>query len=489
MSVRAIILVLYALMIGTVGVIGMRRTRSFSDFLLGGRSVGAWMTAFTYAAAYFSAVLFIGFAGKLGWGFGLSALWVAAGNALIGVLGVWLLLAGRIRRVSAQLDCQTMPEYFEKRYGSRLLRFLAAVSIFVFFIPYSSAVFMGLSYLLEAHLGISFTVALIMMGCFTAYYMALGGYKSMAMIDVIFGMIMVVGVGILLGYTLHKGGGFSGIATGLAERNPKLASWVGPPGVWPLFCLVFLTSVAPLGMPQLVQKFYAIRDERAIRVGAVASTVLAVLIGGTAYFCGATTHLFLSPEIAPKAFAEGGQPIFDRLMPELLANVVPDSLSVLILLLVLSASMSTLAALVLISSATVVKDFYAACTKTPPRDATLTLLMRVGSAAFVLISVLLAAVEFDTIVAILAISWGAIGSVFLGPFLWGLFSRRTNAVGAIGAAMLGLGTCLALYLLGRPSPEAGTIGMLVSLVVPPVLSLLDPASSSAPAVAEPPTTA
>ena len=148
---------------------------------------------------------------------------------------------------------------------------------------------MGLSYLFQSHFGMSFAVALIIMGTFTAFYMVLGGYKSMAMIDVAFGMIMVVGVGILLGFTLKNGGGWSGITSSLREVNPQLAAVVGPPGAWPLFCLVFLTSVAPFGMPQLVQKFYAIRDNRAIRVGTIASTVLALFICGTAYFCGATT--------------------------------------------------------------------------------------------------------------------------------------------------------------------------------------------------------
>ena len=271
------------------------------------------------------------------------------------------------------------------------------------------------------------------MGGFTAFYMVLGGYKSMAMIDVIFGMIMVVGVIILLGFTLKEGGGLTGITEGLAAVDPRLTGWVGPGGAWPLFCLVFLTSVAPFGMPQLVQKFYAIRDERAIKVGTIASTLLALLICGTAYFCGATTRLFLSPEATPGAFSEG-KPVFDRLMPELLAHVVPESLSILILLLVLSASMSTLAALVLISSATVVKDFYAGFARRPPSDRVLTMLMRFGSAAFILISVLLAAMEFETIVAILSVSWGAIGSVFLGPFLWGVFTRWSNKVGAIGSA-------------------------------------------------------
>lgn len=474
MAVKVAVIAAYALMIVYIGLLGMRKTHSFADFFLGGRSIGPWMTAFTYATAYFSAVLFIGFAGKIGWGFGYSGLWIALGNGLVGVLCVWGILGNRIKEMSLEYDVHTMAEYFEKRYRSRFLKLFAALAIFVFFIPYTSAVFMGLSYLFRSNFNIDYAYALILMGAFTAVYLVLGGYKSMAMVDVIFGIIMIIGVTTLLVFTLHQGGGFAAITADLAAIDPRLTGGVGPPGIWPLFCLVFLTSVAPLAMPQLVQKFYAIKDKRSIRVGMVASTCFALLIAGVAYFTGALTRLFLSPDTAPHAFRDG-KPVFDALMPEMLANVIPESLSVLILLLILSASMSTLAALVLISSSSVVKDLYAGFLSKDADDARLTRLMRFASGLFVVLSVVLAFFKPATIVAILSISWGAIGSVFLGPFLWGLFTARVNRFGAISSSVLGLATCLFLYLTGWSSPEAGTIGMMVSLAVNPLASLLKPA--------------
>ncbi len=473
MIVKAVVIAFYAAMIVAIGAVALRRTRTFHDFFLGGGKVGPWMTAFTYATAYFSAVLFIGFAGKIGWGFGLSALWIALGNALVGVLLVWGLLGPRIKSMAAETGVHTMPEFLERRYGSPFLKLWSSLAVFVFFIPYSAAVFMGLSYLFRANFGIDYTTALALMGCFTALYISLGGYRAMAMVDVVFGMIMLAGVLILLGFTLHAGGGAARIAADLAAVEPGLARIVGPPGWWSLFCLVFLTSVAPLGMPQLLQKFYAIRDRRAIRVGTIASTCFALLIGGVAYFTGAAARLFLNPANSPAAFADG-RPIFDALMPELLARVVPESLSVLMLLLILSASMSTLAALVLISSSAVVKDLYAGFVRRDAGDARLTALMRWANTLFVLVSVVLAYFRPATIVAILGISWGAIGSVFLGPFLWGLLTRRATRAGALAGSLLGLGVCLGMYFAGRPSPEAGTVGMMVSLAVPPLFGLRQP---------------
>jgi len=471
MLIKAIVIGAYAVMTLSIGWLGLRKARTFTDYFLGGRTVGPWMSAFTYAAAYFSAVLFIGFAGKVGWGFGLSGLWIALGNGLVGVLGVWGLLGNRIRRMSVDLQVATMPEFLEKRYASPFLKLIASLAVFLFLVPYSAAVFIGLSYLFKANFGLEYATALLVMGLFTAFYLVLGGYKSMTMIDVVFGMIMCVGSAVLIGSTLHKAGGFGSLTAGLAAVDPRLTAAVGPGGAWPLFALVFLTSIAPFAMPQLVQKFYAIRDERAIRRGMVASTAFSLLIAGAAYFTGAAARLFLTPESAPGAFA-GGKPVFDVLMPEFLAKVVPPSLSLLMMLLILSASMSTLAALVLISSSSVVKDLYAGFVNPAVSDRTLTRMMRIMSAVFVLLSVVLAYLRPATIVAILSISWGAIGSFFLGPFVWGLIGRRATKFGAIGSALLGLGTCLGLALAGMAPAEAGTIGMVVSFATTPLLSLV-----------------
>jgi len=471
MLVKIVVIGAYAVLTLAVGYLGLRKARTFADFFLGGRTIGPWMSAFTYAAAYFSAVLFIGFAGKVGWGFGLSGLWIALGNALVGVLGVWGLLGNRIRRMSVELQVTTMPEFLEKRYDSRLFKLAASLVIFVFLVPYSAAVFIGLSYLFQANFGLPFAQALFFMGLFTAFYLVLGGYKSMAMIDVIFGIIMCLGSAVLIGSTLEKAGGLGAITSGLAAIDPRLAGPVGPGGAWPLFALIFLTSIAPFSMPQLVQKFYAIKDERAIRRGMIASTAFAALIAGTAYFTGAAARLFLTPESAPGAFA-GGRPVFDTVMPEYLAKVIPPSLSVVMMLLILAASMSTLAALVLISSSSVAKDLYAGFVNPHVTDSKLTRLMRCLSAAFVLLSVGLAYMRPATIVSILSVSWGAVGSFFLGPFVWGLISKKVSKFGATAAAILGLGTCLGLSFSGMAPAEAGTIGMLVSFAANPLLSLV-----------------
>ncbi|MDR4988954.1 MAG: hypothetical protein RG741_08985 [Bacteroidales bacterium] len=472
MTVRIIVLSLYALMIIIIGLRGLRGTKTFNDFYLGGGNVGPWMTAFSYGTAYFSAVLFIGFAGNIGWNFGYSGLWIALINAFVGVTLAWRLVGMRLKEPGATLGATTLPEYLKRRYNSPGLKLLASMVIFVFMIPYTAAVFMGLSYLFTSNFAIEYWQALAFMGFFTALYMVMGGYKSMALIDMIFGLIMAVSVIILLFSTVHQGGGFGQITFDLRSIDPKLTGLVGPPGWWPLLSLVLLTSLAPFAMPQLVQKFYAIKDRQTVKRGMLASTLFAILIGGVAYFIGSTSRVFLNPANAPAAFTGAGQPQYDILMPELLTNVVPASLSVIILLLIMSASMSTLAALVLVSSSTFVKDFYEGFIYHGASDKRLTLLMRIMSAIFIVLAVVLAYLNIDSIVAILGISWGALGSFFLGPFIWGLYSRRVTRSGAVASGAGGLLVCLLLYAAGLPSPQAGTIGMLVSLGLNPLVSFL-----------------
>ena len=471
--IKYIILALYALMIIVIGIIGLKKTKSFNDFFLGGGNIGPWMTAFSYGTAYFSAVVFIGFAGKVGWGFGYSGIWIGILNALVGVLGVWALMGWKIKKMSTEYGVSTMSEFLEKRYNSSFIKLFASIAIFIFMIPYSAAVFIGLSYLFQSSFqGIEYWHAVVFMGIFTSIYLVLGGYKSMAMIDTIFGIIMILGVIILVGFTVKEGGGIVSITDTLNDINPKLTAAIGPPGWWPLFSLIFLTSVAPFAMPQLVQKFYAIKDKKSVKIGMIVSTFFALLIGCIAYFIGSTTRIFLNPQTSLASFPTGdiAQPNVDALMPEILNMVVPESLTIVILILILSASMSTLAALVLISSSSLVKDFYAGFVNKNTSDKSLTTLMRVASVFFVLLSVIIALMKPDSIVAILGVSWGAIGAVFLGPFVWGLFNKKVTKMGALLSSTLGLATVLILYFTGMPSPQAGTIGMLVSLAVNPIVS-------------------
>ncbi len=460
----------YLILMGIVGFLTLKKNHTPTDFFLGSRNIGPWMSAFAYGTTYFSAVIFIGYAGKIGWQFGLSSLWIVLGNAIVGSLLAWKVLGPRTREMTARLSTLTLPEFLEARFGSKKLKLLAALIIFIFLVPYSASVFMGLSYLFEQTLGVPYELSLIFMTVITGFYLVLGGYLAISITDFIQGIVMLAGVAMMLyfGISNEKVGGLLTGIRRLAEIDPKLAGPIGPPGWLPMAGLVFLTSVGPWGMPQMVQKFYAIRSEADIKRAATISTLFSFIIALGAYLLGSFCRLYLA-----EVPAAGGVLNYDAIMPQVLSQALPEGLLILILLLVLSASMSTLASLVLVASSTVVIDLIGK--ERLGKDKTVGFL-RFFCGLFVLLSLALAMRRNTLILTLMTLSWGTVAGSFLAPYLYGLYWPRTTKAGAAAGILSGFAVSVGLSLYFRLDaalmPLLGSIAMIVPLFVVPVVSWL-----------------
>lgn len=471
---KGILLTLFIGFLLFSGLYCMRRAKTLNDFFLGGRTVGPWLSAFAFGTTYFSAVIFIGYAGKVGWGFGLSTLWIVVGNTLVGSLLAWWVLAKRTRAMTARLNTMTMPQFLAARYMSPSLKIVAALIIFIFMIPYSASVFMGLSYLFERVFDIPYTIAAIAMAVITAMYLITGGYRAVAITDVVQGTVMIFGVFVLLYYVLGapEVGGLTGAIDKLAALNPKFVEPVGPPGLLPIASLVLLTSLGTWGLPQMVQKFYAIKDEASIRPATIVATLFALVITTGAYFTGSLTRLFFK-ELPLDAAT--GAPNPDLLVPQILINNLPEWAVTMILLLVLSASMSTLASLVLVSSSAVTIDLIQSV-RPNIAERQKVMLMRLFCAVFIALSVILTLAKPAIILSLMAISWGTVAGAFLAPYLFGLYWRGATAKGAWIAALTGLtiSVIFSLYfkLDAGKIPMVGSLAMLIPLVVLPLVSLV-----------------
>ena len=461
---------------------GMRQTSNVNDFFLGGHKLGLWLLAFSYGTAYFSAVIFVGFAGKFGWQFGLQALWVGIANAIVGAGLAWFVLGRRTRDMTRRLKAQTMPEFFSARYETNGLKIITAIIIFVFLTPYSASVFMGLSYLFEIvfEKKVSFTAILTVITLVTFIYVTGGGYKAVARIDFMLGIIMFGGSLIMVVLIANKFGGMSTAATDLtAKLQERLAGdEIAQPPWYLLPSVVFMTSFGVWGLPQMVHKFYAIGDDSGIWRGAVLSTVLALVIGCSAYFTGAMSHL-LDPDLIPMT-ARGGVD-FDRLVPDLLAWGLPPFLLAVILLLVLSASMSTLSSLVLVSASAVTIDLYKGYVNPKATPKGELLIMRALCGLFILVSYLIAMMQPTWIVALMSISWGAVAGSFLAPYIYGLFWKRTTKLGAYAGMWSGLLIANGFYWyfvatkspdLAVKTPVVACVAMIVPMIVVPIVSLV-----------------
>lgn len=470
----------YMIVMLLIGYWSMRRTKNVGDFFIGGRTIGPWVTAMAYGTTYFSAVLFVGFAGKLGWGFGMNALWIAVGNTLIGVLGVWLLFARPTREMTERLDAITMPEFLDARYGLPWLKPLSALVVFVFLVPYSASVYQGLAYLFQENLGMPYGQVMALMAVLTGVYLVMGGYFAVATTDLVQGFLQIFGVTlmvILVGQASGQGL-FQSVVLGADISNaPGLKP--NPDALFPgwvmLASLVFMTSFGPLGLPQMVQKFYSIKDRRVITTGAVVATVFAGIVSLGAYYCGGLSHVFFSADTLPM-LDSGKGPDFDKIMPQLLHEHTPPWFSVIILLVILAASMSTLASLVLVSSAAVTVDLVGARDRRDKNSKKGLTFLRVMCGVFIGLSVVIASKRVDAIVTLMSMSWGALAGSFIGPYVWGVLWRRTTAAGAVAGFLGGLLTAITLFVVwgGANSPVSASVAMLVSLILVPVISAVTP---------------
>ncbi len=462
-----LLVIFFAVMIG-IGVWGMKKTTSLNDFFLGGRSIGPWISALAYGTTYFSAVAFVGFAGKFGWGFGLNSLWIAAGNAVIGGFLAWMVLGRRTRRMTQNLDVMTMPEFLQERYQGKFTKMFTAVVIFVFLTPYSASVFKGLSHLFEANFHISYDLALLIMIGITGIYLILGGYFAITLTDFIQGLIMIIGAIAMVSVFVSQGGGITESLSKITNGYNAHVPVDKRPSMLLLAGIVFMTSFGPWGLPQMVQKFYAVKSEKVITRAAIATFGFSLIIGFAAYFTGSMAHMFMD-----KMPLVNGVPAVDRIVPQLLTTYLPATLMALILLLVLSASMSTLASLVLVSSSAIAVDLYKGHVNTQVSTENSVAMMRFLSGLFIVISYFIARYEFAIIVTLMSLSWGAISGTFMAAYIYGLFWKRATLAGAACGMVTGLITSVSLFYILGPSnaPIASSIAMIVPFVIIPVVSI------------------
>ena len=485
MLLKCLMLVLFfGVMIG-VGVYCRRHATDVNGFVLGGRSVGPWLTAFAYGTSYFSAVIFIGYAGQFGWKFGIASTWIGLGNAIIGSFLAWAVLGRRTRIMTQHLASSTMPEFFGRRFDSKPLKICASIIVFIFLIPYTASLYNGLSRLFEMAFGIPYVWCILAMSVLTGVYVIAGGYMATAINDFIQGIIMLIGIVAVIAAVLQSQGGFMAALAGLsAVTDESVSSMPGAfnsffgPDPLGLLGVVILTSLGTWGLPQMVQKFYAIKHERDIRKGTIISTLFAIVVAGGCYFLGGFGRLF-DVDVAAVGF--------DAIIPTMLSNL-PDLLIAIVVILVLSASMSTLSSLVIASSSTLTIDLLKDNVIKKMTEKKQVFIIRIFVVVFIAISALIAIYQTQSqnesvkfIAQLMGVSWGALAGAFLAPFLYSLYWKKTTKLACLINFIFGAGLMLC-NLFARASFPAllqspincGAFAMLAGLIIVPVVSLLSP---------------
>ncbi|MCI5570198.1 MAG: sodium:solute symporter family protein, partial [Prevotella sp.] len=399
------------------------------------------------------------------------------------------------------IQSRTMPDFFGTRYGSEGLRVVASIIAFVFLIPYTAGVYMGISKLFEMGFGIPYSYCAIIMACLTAVYVILGGYKATAINDFIQGIIMLFGITTVIFVVLQRQGGLAEAVDKMAAAVPTVhdmedksglfsafrpgdfASWFGPNPL-SLLGVVVLTSLGTWGLPQMVGKFYSITDECAIKRGTVISTIFALIVSGGCYFLGSFGRLFPEPAFSPDKHKYA----YDSIVPSML-EILPDILIALVVLLVLSASMSTLASLVLTSSSTMTLDLIYRDKKSQDGEVEggeiddmvaekierrKVVVMRVLIVFFIVLSLMIALNPPQFIAQLMGISWGALAGAFLAPFMLGLYWRGVTPASVWACFAWGVGLTVVNMMLGNSllNPiDCGAVAMVGGFVIVFIVSL------------------
>ena len=321
---------------------------------------------------------------------------------------------------------------------------------------------------------IPYEVCVIGMAVLTGIYVIVGGYMATALNDFIQGIIMLIGIVVVIVAVLSGHGGFIAAIKELAAVPSDVmpgayASFFGPDPLG-LFGVIILTSLGTWGLPQMVQKFYAIKDEKAVQTGTIISTFFAIVVAGGCYFLGGFSQIS-----GIQAGADGAVQ-YDAIIPTML-SALPDILIGIVIVLVLSASMSTLSSLVLTSSSTLTLDFIKPLFKKDKMDEKgQVFIMRVFLAFFIIISVVIALDPPGFIAQLMGISWGALAGAFLAPFLYGLYMKRVTKAAVWASFIVGIGITVSNMIypyIGSPI-NAGAIAMIAGLVIVPIVSFITP---------------
>jgi len=493
MLIKLLILVVFFTITVFIGLYCRKHAVDVNSFVLGGRKLGPWMTAFAYGTSYFSAVMLVGYSGQFGWRFGVSSTWVGIGCAVIGSLLSWVVLARRTRIMTQHLNSSTMPDFFGFRYNSMYLKLAASVIIFIFLIPYTASLYNGLSRVFAMAFNIDFTIVIVIMAVLTGIYVIAGGYVATAVNDFVQGIIMLIGVIVFIGAILNTNGGLMSSMDALARvSDPAVSdtpgvfiSFLGPDPI-NLLGVLLLVSLGTWGLPQMIQKFYSIKSEKQIAKGTIISTIFAIVIAGGGFFVGGFGRLFADSV----AYRLDGSIIYDSIIPGMLSGY-SDLIIGIMTLLILAASMSTLASLVMTSASTLTLDFIKGTIVKEMDEKKKVLVIRLLIFVFVIISAAIAIFQYNNnvlfIAQLMGVSWGALAGSFLAPYLYGLYWKRTTKAAAWCSMAFGTLFNITIFLttlnvlpkslipkLLQSPINAGAFTLLFGLILVPIISLLTP---------------
>lgn len=487
-------ILVYLAVIAWLGYRGYGKTKTAGDYLLAGRNAHPYVMALSYGATFISTSAIVGFGGTASL-MGMSLLWLAFLNIFVGIFIAFVFFGRRTRRIGLNLDAHTFPELLGRRLDSRFIQVFTGVIIFVFMPLYAAAVLIGASRIIEVLLNVPFEISVVVFSILVGAYVILGGLKSVMYTDALQGTLMFLGMLTLLIVTYTKLGGVVeahrslGAISNLVPESMTgagISSWTAGPSAgsamwWVIYSsLVLGVGVGALAQPQLAVRFMTVKSDRELNRSVAIGGVFIFVCVASVYVIGPLTNVFFHQSVGQIAVqvAEGNP---DRVIPLYLDAAMPEWFSIVFILVILSAAMSTLSSQFHAIGTSISRDIIeqGILKNKNVKSGTVVLITRIGVLVSLLLTVLLAMeMEGGVIARATAIFFGLMASCFLAPYTAAMFWKRLTRAGALAGILSGF-TVSAFCFLFLHAKEASVFALCEALcgrttLLPGLWGVVDP---------------
>ena len=485
-----LVIIAYLVMMLAIGFFYSKGNNDSSDFYLGGRKLGPFVTAMSAEASDMSSWLLMGLPGVAYLSGICDASWTAIGLA-IGTYLNWLIVAKRIRRYSAKTNSITLPDFFANRYrdDSKLLLGISAIFIIIFFVPYTASGFAACGKLFSTLFGIPYTAAMLISAVVIVGYTALGGFMAASFTDLIQSIVMTIAIVVVFGFGISKVGSFSAVMDNaksmagyfsLTHTHDVATGTASPYSLLQIFSTL-AWGLGYFGMPHVLLRFMAIGDANKLKLSRRVATVWVVISMAVSVFIGVIGNAMTKAGVLPT--------LKD---PETIILVVSDLISKhgvlatiiagLILAGILAATMSTADSQLLAASSSASQNILKEVFMKDMSEKTGMLIARITVLVIALIGVFIARNPDSSVFQIVSFAWAGFGASFGPLVLLALFWKRSTFQGALCGMVSGGVMVFVWKFLIRPM--GGALGIyellpafLLGLAVNVIVSLLTPAPS------------
>lgn len=477
----------YLCLMIAIGIISMKKTRGADDYFLGGRGLSGPVAALSAQASDMSGWLLMGLPGSV-YALGTGQAWIAIGLGL-GTIANWLIIAKPLRSYTIVANnSMTLPEFFGNRYhdDKKILLGISSVIIVIFFLVYTASALASGGKLFNSVFGIDYHIALLIGACVILAYTFLGGFLAVCTTDFVQGSMMLVALLVVpiiaWGYV---SGDFSNI---LAQTGVEASSFLSPMynGEHPITAIEIISNLAwglgYCGMPHILVRFMAIRNEKELKKSSVIAIVWVVLSLGLAVIIGIVGRAFMYPTILGEtAGAASTESVFIEMIKKVFIENLPLAfIGGLFLCGVLAAIMSTADSQLLVCSSSVSADIYKDIMNPDASTEKVLKIGRITTCVVAILAIFIAWNPDSSIMALVSDAWAGLGSAFGPLVVMSLFWKRTNLQGAIAGLVSGAATVIIwdyLPLVGGQTIYAATglyslaVGFVISLACIIIVSL------------------